>query len=305
MKRTSIALAAAGLILLLASCASKKAAVQNDVVTPGKTGVSSKTGASGNSGNAATTTKTDASLLTATYLKKVVDQRVAAKNVVGNMSFNIKMGDKDITVPGSVHMRRDEVIRLQLFVPLLGTEVGRVEFSPNRVLVVDRMHKEYVEADYTQLDFLKNNGLNFYSLQALFWNQLMVPGQKDVSESDFAKFSLDGKNVKLANGNMTYNWTTMATGQIVMANASYASAKNGASSLLWMYSDFKPLGTKQFPAHQDFQFSTTSSKQLKTVKVTIDMEDVKDKSDWDVKTTLSSKYKKVEATDVLGKLLRF
>ena len=305
MKRISITLAVAGLVLLLVSCASKKAAVQNDVVSQKPSATSGNSGKPGTSGTSGSTAKTDAYLLTAAYLKKVTDQRVAAKNVVSNMTFNIKMGDKDITVPGSVHMRRDEVIRLQLFIPLLGTEVGRIEFSPNRVLVVDRMHKEYIEADYTQLDFLKNNGLNFYSLQALFWNQLMVPGQKDVSESDFSRFSLDGKNVKLANGSMTYNWTTSATGQIVMANASYASAKNGASSLLWMYSDFKPLGTKLFPAHQDFQFSTSSSKQLKSVKVTIDMENVKDKSDWEVKTTVSSKYKKVEATDVLGKLLRF
>lgn len=305
MKRLHITLATAGLTLLLASCASKKAAVQNDVVSPGKPGLATTTGNAGATGSTAPATKNDASLLTAAYLKKVNDQQVAAKNVVGSMSFNIKMGDKDITVPGSVHMRRDEVIRLQLFIPLLGTEVGRIEFSPSGVLVVDRMHKEYIEADYSQLDFLKNNGLNFYSLQALFWNQLLVPGQKTVGESDFAKFSLDGKNVKLANGNMTYNWTTTAAGQIIMTNVSYASAKSGASSLLWMYSDFKPLGTRQFPAHQDFQFSTTSSKQMKTVKVTIDMSEVKDKSDWDVKTTVSSKYKKVEATDVLAKLLRF
>ena len=76
-------------------------------------------------------------------------------------------------------------------------------------------------------------------------------------------------------------------------------------SIEWMYSDFKTLGTKQFPAHQNFQFSTTSSKQLKTVKVDIDMDEVKDKSDWDAKTVVSNKYKKVEATDILGKLLRF
>ena len=129
------------------------------------------------------------------------------------------------------------------------------------------MHKEYIEADYNQLDFLKNNGLNFYSLQALFWNELLVPGQKGVVEADFPKFNVDGTSVKLTNGNMTYNWTTSNNGQIVMTNVNYATAKSGASSLLWMYSDFKALGTKQFPAHQNFQFSTTSNKQMKTVIV--------------------------------------
>ena len=43
----------------------------------------------------------------------------------------------------------------------------------------------------------------------------------------------------------------------------------------------------------------------KTVKVTLDLDNVKDKGDWDVTTTVSSKYKKVEAADILGKLLKF
>ncbi|MBR5699065.1 MAG: DUF4292 domain-containing protein [Prevotella sp.] len=300
MKKLHITMATMGLAMLLASCASKKAVVDNtptqtQATTPTQTGTQTPS-----------TRSTDAAATqAAVYLKKVLDNQVYAKNVVGDMTFNITMGSKDVTVPGSVHMRRDEVIRLQLFIPLLGTEVGRVEFSPGRVLIVDRMHKEYIEADYNQLDFLKNNGLNFYSLQALFWNELLVPGQKSVGEGDFPKFSVSGTNVKLTNGNMTYNWTTSAKGQIVMTNVNYASAKSGASSLLWMYSDFKTLGTKQFPAHQNFQFSTSSSNQLKTVKVNIDMNEVKDKSDWDAKTVVSNKYKKVEPTDILGKLLKF
>ena len=295
-----------GLALLLASCASKKAVVDNmpKAQTTTKTPSASQTASTRATDKQSQVTDV-AATQAAMYLKKVVDNQVYAKNVVGDMTFNIQMGSKDISVPGSLHMRRDEVIRLQLFIPLLGTEVGRLEFTPGRVLLVDRMHKEYIEADYNQLDFLKNNGLNFYSLQALFWNELLVPGQKAVVEADFPKFNVDGSSVKLTNGNMTYNWTTSNNGQIVMTNVNYATAKSGASSLLWMSSDFKALGTKQFPAHQNFQFSTTSNKQMKTVKVDIDMDEVKDKSDWDAKTVVSNKYKKVEATDILGKLMRF
>ena len=306
MKKLHITIATMSLALLLASCASKKAVVDNmpKAQTTTKTPSASQTASTRATDKQSQVTDV-AATQAAMYLKKVVDNQVYAKNVVGDMTFNIKMGSKDISVPGSLHMRRDEVIRLQLFIPLLGTEVGRLEFTPGRVLLVDRMHKEYIEADYNQLDFLKNNGLNFYSLQALFWNELLVPGQKGVVEADFPKFNVDGTSVKLTNGNMTYNWTTSNNGQIVMTNVNYATVKSGASSLLWMYSDFKALGTKQFPAHQNFQFSTTSNKQMKTVKVDIDMDEVKDKSDWDAKTVVSNKYKKVEATDILGKLMRF
>ena len=94
----------ATLLLALASCASKKAAVGEGATSHHATG-------------------------TEQYAKehfaaKVFDNQVYTQNIVGNMSFNLKMGSKDITVPGSVHMRKDKVIRLQLFIPLLGTEIG-------------------------------------------------------------------------------------------------------------------------------------------------------------------------------------
>ena len=305
MKKKSLIIKslAFSLMMMTAACASKK-----NVVTemPLPTGTSS-----GNVTTPTTTQPTPAKPVdqplasTTDFLKKVLDNRVTAKNIVSDMTFNIKIGSKDITVPGSLRMRRDEVIRIQLFVPLLGTEVGRLEFSPNRVLIIDRLHKEYIEADYTQLDFLKNNDLNFYSLQALFWNQLAVPGKNSIEKSDYQRFSIEGKSIKLTQDNMTYNWATAPTGQIVMTNINYATAKSGASSLLWMYSDFKPLGIAQFPAHQDFTFTTSATKQLKTVKVKLDLDNVKDKNDWDVTTTVSSKYKKVEAAEILGKLLKF
>ncbi|MBR3123096.1 MAG: DUF4292 domain-containing protein, partial [Prevotella sp.] len=260
MKKSLFLTFAVGLTLVFASCASKKNIVKDPIVP--KTTSSTQP---------PTQTKADAPIdkpmvTTVDHLKKIIDNGVSAKNIVTDMTFNIKIGSKDISVPGSLRMRRDEVIRLQLFVPLLGTEVGRIEFSPDRVLIVNRLHKEYIEADYTQLDFLKNNDLNFYSLQALFWNQLAVPGKNGVDMSDFAQFNVDGTNVKLTRGNMTYNWTTAANGQIVMTNINYASASSGASSLLWMYSNFRPLGVGQFPLHQDFQFTTTATKKLKTVK---------------------------------------
>lgn len=100
------------------------------------------------------------------------------------------MDGKSITLPGALRMRRDQVIRLQIFIPYIGTEAARIEFTPDYVLVVDRLHKQYVKGDYNQLDFLRNNGLSFYSLQALFWNQLMLPGTNRVSEGDLANSTL-------------------------------------------------------------------------------------------------------------------
>lgn len=288
--------------LLVAACGSKKKLVADQ---PGSTKLPSATTVSpeANKAEALAAARME-------FVRKVCSNKVEVQNIVGDMKFNIKSGSKDITVPGSVHMRRNQVIRLQLFIPILGSEVGRLEFTPDYVLIIDRMHKEYVQADYNQLDFLKNNGLTFYSLQALFWNELTIPGAKSVSTGDMDKFdvTLEGNGstrpLRLKNGNMNWLWNVLpANGRIASANVSYSSANHGKSELKWNYADFTAVGQKMFPAHQDFQFSTTATKKMRDVKITIDMSGVKDKDNWEPQTTVSKKYKKVNPNDVLGKLM--
>lgn len=197
-----------------------------------------------------------------TFVQKVSDNQVYSKNIVGNMSFSLQMGSKDISVPGALRMRKDQVIRIQLFIPILGTEVGRLEFTPDYVLIIDRLHKEYIKADYNQVDFLKKQGVNFYSLQALFWNQLLLPGNQRVSESDLKKFDADldvaGDVVPVSfkQGNMTYAWgADRNTGRILQSDVKYKTA-NSNSVLHIDYSNFKNVGVKQFPASLKLKFMT-------------------------------------------------
>ena len=285
--------------LMFVACGSKKVLTDSSATFGG---VSTTTGTKTQSSSSATSALS--------FIEKVMDNQVYSKNIVGDMNFDIQVGSKNLSVPGSVHMRRDEVVRLQLFIPLLGTEIGRLEFTPDYVLVIDRLHKEYVQADYNQLEFLKNNGLNFYSMQALFWNELALPGAKQLTSKDYDKYQVDLKAaglslpVTLKKGNMSYTWqANKENGQISNATVNYKSNSHGSSDLTWDYDEFTPVGVKQFPANQKFKFTTTSTGKQKTIEVNIKMKSVKTTEKWDAKTTVSEKYKKVEPTDVLGRLL--
>lgn len=283
-------------LCLLAACGTKKAVVSTQTTTQPET--QTAVGAS-------------EAVRKLTFVQKVYDCQLYQKNIVGSMSFNIKAGDKEHTLPGSLHMRKDEVIRLQVFIPLLGSEVGRIEFTPDYVLVVDRIHKEYIKADYNQLDFLKKNGLSFYSLQSLFWNQLLVPGVQKVTDAELRNFdadlNADGNTipVKLTHGKMTYNWNASKTdGKILSALVEYNSTDNGKSTLTWDYSDFKPVGVKMFPATQSFTFTTSANHKKQSGTVTFSLDEIGTDSKWESTTTVSPKYKKVEAQDVFDKLLK-
>lgn len=280
--------------LLMASCGAKKAMVKD---TPDVTKAPSAQG-------------TSAVARKLAFVQKVNDQKVYANNIVADMSFTAQMGDRKISVPGAVHMRRDEVIRLQLFIPLIGSEVGRLEFTPDYVLVIDRMHKQYIKGDYNQLDFLRNNGLNFYSLQALFWNQLLLPGALRVGEGDLHKFKVDldgmGQNVpvSLQNGNMDYVWeANRNSGLIGKTTVRYNSATHGKSDLVWEYTDFKPLGIKKFPATQEFSFTTSSANKMQQMTVRLKMGKLKTSENWEARSTVSPKYKEIDAKLIFDRLL--
>lgn len=287
IKNILFAVALGGMTLAMAGCGSKKAATE---------------------GTSSTVDKHNGGKVQAlAFVQKVANQKVSTQNIVGKMSLNVKMGSKNITVPGSLHMRYGEVIRIQAFIPLLGSEVGRIEFTPDYVLVIDRMHKEYIKEDYNKVDFLKNNGLNFYSLQALFWNQLFVPGTKSISEANLMDFGVteagNSKNITLKKGNLNIVWNAdNANGRISTAKATYSSLTQGKSSLNWTYSNFKAVAGKMFPAYQKFTFATTAIKNQSNISLTIDMDGVKTDSKWEAKSEISKRYKKIEATDVFGKL---
>ncbi len=287
--------------LLLAACGSNKSLVR-DNANGGTTPVA---------GNSQKLTKAAGLAMSQLqFMEMVNDRKTGVRNIVSDINFKLTIGDKDISTSGALRMRRDTVIRIQLFVPVIGTEVGRLEFTPDYALVVDRIHKQYVKGDYNQLDFMRDNGINFYTLQALFWNELFVPGGKGVDEEDLQKFEVkkDASNtvasISIASGNLESAWTAaVADGKISEALVTYSSANKGNSTLSWEYADFRPLDAKAFPASETFTIASPAVRKARSLTVELKMDGFKTKDNWDTGTTLSSKYKQVDIEQVIGKIL--
>ena len=279
------------ILLSLTSCGSQKAAVRQ------QTGTATKT---------AEVSKEEQGLR---FVQRVSDNRLYQKNLVANLSCNIKLEGKDITLPGALHMRKDEVIRLQLFMPFVGSELARIEFSPTEVLAIDRIHKEYVQADYTQLSFLKENGLTFYSLQALFWNQLALPGKQQVSEADLKLFEVElsealQQKIKTQQGDITYCWEAEKESALIThLQAVYGGKTHGQSSLSWDYSQFRAFGSKMYPTKQIASFTTAATNKTRTVTLTLELDTPQAEANWDSRSTVSGKYKRIETEDIFGKIM--
>jgi hypothetical protein len=244
------------------------------------------------------------------YVRKVYSNATNSKNLVSKIDFTIDAMGKNISVDGKIYMRKDEVIRVVLS-PFGLMEVGRVEFTPDYVLVVDRMHKQYVKATYNELSFLKNNGLNFYSLQALFWNELFLPGNDKLTDKLLDKFDAEistnaQRKVTAKSGNLNFVWdTTSSNGRINAANVAYGTGTANASNASWQYDSFSALGSKQFPAYHAISFASKAVKSNSTMKVNIRMKKLTTDSNWETRSTVSEKYTKVNAEEALKKILQF
>lgn len=243
------------------------------------------------------------------FMQRVADNALYQKNVVSNLAFVLEHDGNRIQVPGVLRMRKDDVIRLQLLLPVIRTEVGRVEFTPDGVLFVDRYHHQYVKAGYDEVDFLRDNGITFYSLQSLFWNQLLLPGVQKVGEEQLSAFipelgEADNVPVRLHDGKLDYAWTvSQSTARILSALITYTSKEHGVSTLRWDYADFKPFGSKQFPYTHEVTVETEATGKKSSLRATFSLNDVKAEDGWESRTTLSSKYQQVPLEEVLGKLM--
>ena len=231
--------------------------------------------------------------------------------VGSKLKFTVNVGNKEISLSGNLRMKRNDVIRLQLMALGL-VEAARLEFTQDYVLIMDRINKQFLKAPYHNVEFLRNSGINFNTLQALFWNELFQPGKADLSKEDRKLFTLkslgdgeavinfedgDGEKVR---SKMFYSWlVNELTGRIKTTNIMYRDAANGNTQLNWDYREFKDLGSKLFPS--DMNVTLTTPK--KEVKLGIRLNSLNNDDDWELRTRVSSKYREVEVDEILHRIM--
>jgi len=239
------------------------------------------------------------------FLDKVSNNAQTTKFITSKVKFTVEMGNQNLSLTGNMRMKRDDVIRLQLMA--FGfVEAARIEFTKDYVLVMDRINKQYLKAPYRQIDFLRNSGLNFYSLQALFWDELFQPNRITLNADDIAKFKTtvdkDDVIISLEDGKIDYSWLASGNdGIIQMANILYKDRFNGNTQLNWDYVKFETLEStsKQFPTDMNILLTTPKSE----VKLGIKLNYVGHESDWEPRTEVSNKYREVSIDEILRRFM--
>lgn len=265
------------LVLLLGSCASKKSALAPDADW--------------------NTVSPDA------FKYGVVANAPDFDQFSAKMRLIVSYGDDDLSVGGSIKMKKDEVIQLSL-VAVGIVEAARIEFTPKRILLLDRIGKRYVEVKYDELEFLKSSKIDFYTLQALFWNELFLPGVKHVQTKDIDRFHFhrDENQVILSvdsGKRIAYNFLAALKNGQLDASTVQVESKNGADYRLdWSYGKFYSLENRMFPSVMNLSLAGIQNPMKASFIF----------SRWNTEVTyqpvkIPQRYKQVDADEILKYLL--
>lgn len=232
------------------------------------------------------------------YMEKVIEWTPSRQNLTARTRIELNTGTASpINVNANMRIRRGEIIRITV-APFLGIEVARIDITPEKVLAIDRMNKRYVELGFGELSSLLNTELDFNILQSLILNEIFIPGREKLSQSDVERFVLSsyGDQAKLqvkGTKRIGYSFFTSATdGRL---EETVISLKGLPYSLHCRYTDFTMLGNDVFPQSVEMQSEGTDKKYSLSMKLSRIGTD----SDWDARSEVSSKYRKISIQELL------
>ena len=213
------------------------------------------------------------------------------------MKAHVTSGTQGITLGGTLRMKRNDVIQMSLtFMGLM--EVARLEFTRDYVLFIDRMHQRYARVSYAQIDFLKAADLDFYTLQAIFWNEIFVPGTPDVTQA-LSQFTMasSGNHTLLSlttAPKLDYAFLTQTKTALLARTSVRSKNVNNADNLECIYDNFIKLDGKSFPSTINVKFNSR-----KPLSLDLSLSSINNATNWETRTSISSKYKEMDANKLL------
>lgn len=223
------------------------------------------------------------------------------QNIVSKVSVTLAFGNQSVSTNGSLKMKKDDVIQLSLVDPILGAmELGRIEFTKTRVLILDRINKQYIEAPYSDVSFLQKANIDFNTLQSLFWNNIFEPGKNPPIADDFQYEQTDG-GVRMTYRDklLTYGFDTQL-GDGRLAKTSIASNTDKSSKCDFVYGDFTSVDDRPFPKEMSMSFTTGSQ----TFSMSLSLGTIRNSSDWVARTSVPGKYSKANLEKIFKQLMR-
>ncbi|MDR0845852.1 MAG: DUF4292 domain-containing protein [Tannerella sp.] len=181
------------------------------------------------------------------FFLAVQEQSIQYRTLSARLQFNVVMpSGKELSSRAQLKIQKND--RLQLSVQFLGFEVFRAELTPDSIKMIDRMNKRYLLDEYSQIKEEALIDFNFYNLQALFTNQLFLPGENQLPNQAFNRFQwkrTDDGYILQTTGQAGMRYLFTADREERLCTTEIRSSAH--HTVQWNYADFRPVDNRLFP----------------------------------------------------------
>ena len=186
----------------------------------------------------------------------------------------------------------------------MGTEVARITITPEQITIIDRSNKRYVSESMETLQQLTSFDFDFYSLQALFTNQLFIAGKPKLAKEDYPAFQWTESEFFVTLNHtdkqgIRYDFTSDFSNRVIRTEM---YKNKSETNMQWMYRDFLPASDKRlFPMKMNMELTVPDdliSLNLSFNSVTID-------GNFEIDASIPDKYQPVGIEQIIRLIQSF
>ncbi len=225
--------------------------------------------------------------------------------VFDSFSSQLRIGlpskKSDLTLNGTLRMQHEKLIRISLLLPVLRTEVARIEISPESILVIDRMNKRYASVPVAELREVLHTEVDFRMLQSLFSNAIFLPGRESLSRKDYSSFQAEphGRDsVRLSRKSREFVYSFLTSQETNRLVSSAIETHSSAYRIQWEYRDFVPVGVTTFPSEMTVFVGKAEAPERITLalsRLSVDRQTLSP-------TAIPGRYEQIRLSDILKML---
>lgn len=113
------------------------------------------------------------------------------------LQLTVPNKDSSITLSGTMKLKGGERLQLSLLMPIIRSEVMRMDITPDEVLLVDRMNKRYVRASRQELKDVLPPEADFNKLQKMLFNASRPGAKAELTGSELGIPKMEKAKVRL------------------------------------------------------------------------------------------------------------
>ena len=191
---------------------------------------------------------------------------------------NLEMADQGQNFRAEIRILRDSLIWVELADPVLGLKLARALITPDSVFMINRIDREYLKGDISELQSQFGINYGFYELQDVLTGNIVFEINRDFDLYYIpGYYLLSSVKPELFGQSMPADSVTEYKVQVDPENykarkqIQYNSASSESYSL--SYVAFEKAGQALFPQVIEMEYGTTGEGKLRLVVKRLDQDD--------------------------------